>query len=441
MRKYGWKILLGFCVITIVCIGLYFLPPIHQRLSWRIASLQSQIFYFLNPPDQIALKPENIVKAGVQSTVDALVESAYRTQTAAAPSPTITPSPTIEQTPAGPTATNTLAPTPTPSPTPLPAKVALSGIQHQWQSFNNCGPANLAMALSFWGWEGDQRVTKAALRPNEDDANVMPEEIVRYVTENTTLRALARYGGSLERLKQLTAAGFPVILEMGHQPSKDWWMGHYVVISGYDDAYSSLISQDSLIMPDLPIPYHEIEERWWRDFNHIYLVIYPPEREIELLALLGADADPAENLRLTLQATEAEISNLSERDLFFALFNQGAEQLAMGRAEEAASTFDLAFAQYALLKDEQRPWRVLWYRTEAYQAYHQVGRYQSVIDLANATLSMLNKRGLEESHFWRGMAYEGLGEREKAILDYQHALEIRPTYAAAQEALQRLGSE
>jgi len=34
--------------------------------------------------------------------------------------------------------------------------MALNGIIHHFQTWNNCGPANLAMALSFWGWEGNQ---------------------------------------------------------------------------------------------------------------------------------------------------------------------------------------------------------------------------------------------------------------------------------------------
>jgi tetratricopeptide (TPR) repeat protein len=51
---------------------------------------------------------------------------------------------------------------------------------------------------------------------------------------------------------------------------------------------------------------------------------------------------------------------------------------------------------------------------------------------------MLNKRGLEESHYWRGMAYEAIGDKEKAIFDYQTALQLRPTYLEAQVALARL---
>ena len=339
---------------------------------------------------------------------------------------------------AEPTRTPAISPTPTLSPTPLPPKVALSGIKHEYQSFNNCGPASLSMLLSFWGWQGDQRTTKAVLRPNEDDANVMLPEMIDYVTANTNLKAMVRLGGNLEMIKQFIAAGFPVMIEMGHHPADDWWMGHYVVVSGYDDAWSALITQDSLIMPDLPLPYADIKAHWWRDFNRPLLVVYPPEREEEVLTIFGEERDITRNLELTMAETEKEIPDLVGRDLFFALYNKAALQYMLDQPNEAAGTFDQAFALYNTLDEKQRPWRLLWYREEAYQTYYEVGRYQAVIDLTNATLSMLSKRGLEESHYWRGMAYEALGEPDKAIFDYQIAIQLRPTYQQALTALNRL---
>jgi len=51
---------------------------------------------------------------------------------------------------------------------------------------------------------------------------------------------------------------------------------------------------------------------------------------------------------------------------------------------------------------------------------------------------MLNKRSLEESHYWRGMAYEALGDIDKAREDYEIALQLRPTYQDALEALIRI---
>ena len=65
-------------------------------------------------------------------------------------------------------------------------------------------------------------------------------------------------------------------------------------------------------MADLPVPYADLSERWWGDFNDVYLVIYPPEREAEVLSVLGPDADEARDLCLTAQKA-LEKDSYSER--------------------------------------------------------------------------------------------------------------------------------
>jgi hypothetical protein len=428
MRKPILVILSALILALLVAVPLYFTPPVQRR----VAALRTEIHYWLNPPDQVALAPEHLVAEAVQGTLAALAQTPT-------PSPTALPTHTPEHTPTVVLDTPTPTPTPSPSPTPIPAAVYLPGIRHEWQSFNNCGPANLAMALSFWGYQGNQTTTRAVLRPHPDDANVMPEEMVAYVEDHTALHAMLRTGGSIDLLKRLVAAGFPVLIEIGHHPADDWWMGHYVVVNGYDDARGVLITQDSLIIPDMPRPYDELNERWWRDFNHLYLVIYPPERQEELFDLLGPDADPLENARRSLSAAEAEIPRLTGRDMFFALFNRGESLLTLGQAQEAAEAFDTAFAVYDALPDKQRPWRILWYRTAAYQAYYEAERYQATVDLTWAALTMISRRGIEETHYWRGMALAAQGDHEGALRNLRIALDLRPSYREAEEAIINLG--
>lgn len=191
-------------------------------------------------------------------------------------------------------------------------------------------------------------------------------------------------------------------------------------------------------MADFPIPYEELETHWWRDFNYVYLVAFPPEREADLISILGDNYGQEENWELSLIKVENEIPALTGRDLFFAYLNQAENLYHLGQKEYAAQIYDIAFSHYNTLDEKQRPWRVLWYRMNAYQTYYDVNRYQSVIDLASITLAFLNKPGLEESHYWRGMAYEALGEPEKAQRDYELALQLRPTYPEAIEAINRL---
>lgn len=424
-KRKSFIVLICVLVIVLICIGIYFLPPVQSRIAWRLASLQTKIHYYLNPPDQVAFMP-------LQTNESDSDEDEPEMESVVLPEvKTLTPSPLSTSTPA-------IQIPPTQTPTALPDSFLLPGITHQYQSFNNCGPANLSMLLSYWGWEGDQRDTKAVLRPNEDDANVMPEEMLNFIEENTDLSAIIRYGGDIDLIKRLIAAGYPVIIETGHHPPDDWWMGHYVVVSGYDDARGVLITQDSLIMPDLPVFYTELQTRWWRDFNNVYLLAFPLERAREIESILGTNYDPEENFQEALQKTESELGLLTDRDLFFGYLNQAETLTRLGRFDEAVDVFDTAFNHYNTLDEEQRPWRVLWYRVDAYQAYFITGRYQTVIDLTKTTLSMLNKRGLEESHYWRGMSYEALGEFDKARFDYEIALQLRPTYQEALDALQRL---
>ena len=438
MRRKLFYFLLLVPLLCLAGAAVYFLPPVHERLSWRVDSFRTQLRYALNPPDQALFVPqqtqdlERLVRI-VEATLQALEPT---------PSPTFVPI-QVELTPTeslpAPTATPSVTATSTPVPTPLPASVSLSGIRHEWQSFNNCGPANLAMALSYWGWGGDQRDTRAYLRPHPDDYNVMPEEMLAFVETQTDFKALLRVGGDLDLLKRLVAAGFPVILEKGLHPSDDWWMGHYVVVSGYDDVSGRLITQDSLVMADYPIPYEAAEQRWWRDFNYLYLLIYPPEREAEVLELLGPQADSQYNLEHALQIATQETQTLTGRDLFFAWYNKGSNLAALGEYGPAAEAFDQAFVVYQSISEKDRPWRIGWYQVGPYQAYYHTGRYQDVINLANTTLGVFAKPPLEDSLYWRGLAKQASGDREGAIEDFKRAVDLNLTFAYGREELERLG--
>jgi hypothetical protein len=315
----------------------------------------------------------------------------------------------------------------------------LEGIRYEHQTFNNCGPANLSMALSFWGWEGTQKDTRLYLRPNldVDDKNIMPDEMVRFVETQTDFNALTRVGGDVELIKRFLAAGFPVVIEKGHHPPDDWWMGHYMVINGYNDEKSRLTAQDSLIQQDAKLPYDELVP-WWRNFNYVYLVIYPPERKAEVMAMLGPAADLTTSYQLAAERARQELETLEGRDRYFALFNLGSSLVALGDYTGAAEAYDQAFAINASLPDEQRLHRMLWYQVDPYAAYFYSGRYQDLLDLGNATLAWLGKPVLEETFYWMGLAREATGDLEKAVQNYTRAAELNPNYEPPRQALERL---
>ncbi len=426
------KILMIFLIVfasLALMLAIYFLPPVHDRLSWRIANLRSSIFYYFNPPDEVAFSPAQ------QAEMEAIVR---QTETAMAPTPTSTLEPSVTPTNfISPTPTQT--PSPTATPTPLPDSVRLEGVVHEYQKFNNCGPANLSMALSYWGWEGDQRDTAAWLKPMQEDRNVMPYEMADYVRTQTSFGVVVRSGGDLEIIKRFIAAGSPVILEKGFEEEVEQkaWMGHYGLITAYDEDKETFLIQDSYVGENYSNPYEKVE-RHWRAFNYLYIVIYPPEREQEVFDILGPHVDETYNYQHAAQKAIEETYQLSGRELFFAWFNYGTSLMNLGDYYGSAKAYDQAYEIYADLYP--KPWRITWYQTGPYFAYYYTGRYQDVIDLANITISYVsNQPAIEESHVWLGRAKVALGDIEGAIKDFREALKWHPGWWVAEAELQSLG--
>lgn len=439
-KRVRWLFIFSF--IVLIAVAVLFLPPIQERVTWRISNWRAQVQRALNPPQEIVFVPEG--QSALEATdspeqgfadltsTPSSVEALQATTLAIQITPTVTPESSATFSPSA---------TPTFTATPLPLNVSLTGIVHEYQQFNNCGPANLAMALSYWGWSGNQADTRAFLRPNRevDDKNVMPEEMVSFVEGFTEYKALTRVGGNLEILKQFLAAGFPILIEKGHHPADDWWMGHYVVVNGYDDQRQRFTIQDSLIAPDLSLAYADLEAHEWRDFNYVYLVIFPVDRQDQVYQILGPHIDPVYNYQHAAQKALDEMGNLTGRDLFFAWFNLGSSQVGLGDYAAAAQSYDQAFRLYQSLSEEQRPYRLMWYQTGPYEAYYFAGRYQDVINLANTTFSWVGQPVLEESYYWRGLAYEAIGKVELGIADIKKAAQLNPNYHLPREHLQYLG--
>ncbi|HSB89748.1 MAG TPA: C39 family peptidase [Anaerolineales bacterium] len=428
MRKARrrWWLLIPLALIACGGLGawVYNLPSFQERFGWRISEARAAVFYALFPPEESVFTPNPTLAAMVQQTLSAFT-----------PTPTTTPSP-------GPTAPPSPTPTSTIVPTPVPEHVELHGTRHEYQKYNNCGPATLSMALSYWGWEGDQRPIAAYTKPNPRDKNVMPYELEAFVDNQTELRALVRVGGDLDRLKSLIAAGFPVMVEKGFEgPGFDGWMGHYELLTGYDDGRGRFIAQDSYIGSDLPIPYAELES-YWRAFNFTYIILYPPDRESDVLALLGADADEKTNIVAAAQKASDDIFALEGRDQLFAWFNRGTNLVDEQDYAGAAAAYDEAFridAELAILDPETRPWRILWYQTGPYWAYFYSGRYYDVINLATQTLGNMSEPILEESYYWRGLARQAIGDADGAIADFRTALTYHDGFEPALYQLRLLG--
>ncbi|MDI6769107.1 MAG: C39 family peptidase [Anaerolineales bacterium] len=423
------RMLIGFAALAFFAIGIYYLPPVHERLAWRIDDMRTRIKYALNPPEQALFLPTQ------QSQVDAIVTATLHALKT--PTPTATPLPPDIPTP-----------TPTVTPTPLPTYVILPGVKYEDQHnrWNYCGPANFSMALTFWGWKGNRDVIGPAVKPNDKDKNVMPYEFRNYVMDNVPgMSALTRMGGDIDVLKRLIAAGFPVIAEKGYYTydllGKYSWLGHYLFTTGYDDAQGVFITQDTYLKPgqDRQVKYSEYIEGW-RSFNYLFMVIYPTDREAEVLAALGPYTDETWAVKYALQVARQEAQTLTGNQQFFAWFNLGSSHVQLFEYFDAALAYDQAFRLYANLSGDLRPYRIVWYQTWPYWAYYYTDRYPDVINLADTTLNdTISEPVLEESLYWRGRAKIMIGDAPSAIKDYRQSLVIHPGFAPSVQALQELG--
>jgi tetratricopeptide (TPR) repeat protein len=434
MIKRILMILIGLAALVAAGLVIYNLPPVHDRLAYRLDELKSRIQDIVAPPQKAVFVPQNQVLEIVRQTIAAWTPTANPTS----------PTPTQPVDPGNSTPTITALPTETPPPTavptPIPAQALLKGIKHEYQKWNNCGPTNLSMELSFWKWQGDQTDTAAYLKPNSRDKNVMPYEMASYVADKTTFKAVVRLGGDLNLLKTLIAAGFPVIVEKGFEgPNFDGWMGHYEVVNGYDDATSRFTVQDSYIQPDLGIPYADMQSNW-RAFDFIYIVVFPPERQNDVLSILGPQADEHANYLYMAQKAQAETQSLMGRDQYFAWYNLGTSLVDLQNYSGAAAAYDEAYKIYPSIPENKRPYRMEWYQTGPYFAYFNTGRLQDVIDLATKTLASTTEPALEESWVWRARAKADLGDTAGAIDDFRTALKWHPGFQPALDGLKALGA-
>jgi len=335
------------------------------------------------------------------------------------------PTPQPTRTPAA-----TLAPTPTP--VPLPAEVMLPSPGWEKQDWNNCGPATLSLALQYFGWDGNQFDISNVIKPYRGDRNVNIDELVYYVrTRAGWLDGIYRVAGEVETLQRFLAAGYPVIVEKGVVIESDGpdagWAGHYLLLTGYDDEQQAFLSQDTFLGADRWVSYVELEEEW-AAFNYVYLLIFPVNDREEVEALLGTALDEEANRQQALERSQQALE-INPEDAF-EWFNLGSNLLYYERYAEAASAYENALALGL-------PWRFLRYQFGPYITYFNLGRFQDLLDLTNATLDLTTNA--EESLLWRGWARVMLNDTSGAVEDFRAALEVNPGYQDALYALEYLG--
>ena len=316
----------------------------------------------------------------------------------------------------------------------LPASYQMTGLGGEYQGWNNCGPATLTNALVYFGYQDDQYRAANWLKPDYEDKNVSPWQMASFVNTQVPeipVYAIVRAGGTVEQLKSLLVNDFVVIVEKGYEPAGYTWMGHYLLLSGYDDSAGEFNTMDSFLGPNKRYSYEEIAH-YWQHFNYTYIVLYTINREAELMALLGEDADEWLNHINALEIARAEA--IEDQSDAHAWFNLGTNFVNLGMVAEAAQVYDQAISLGL-------PWRMFWYQFGALEAFYHTGRYDDMIRIARQNQNDGGGHFNEETYYYLGMAREGRGELDKALQNYITALTFNPNFQPAREARDRLRAQ
>jgi tetratricopeptide (TPR) repeat protein len=440
-------LVLGAMALVLVGLGWLMLPRLVDRLPGEVRGrIPEPVLAILATPLPTALPAPQVAAQGSERLLAAPTPRVTPTEASSSP----TPAPPEQQpatagvAPTTYTPVPTRTPTATPEPSPTarpPAAATINGLKIVGQRFNNCGPANLTMVLTYHGDPSNQMAIAAAIRPHPDDRNVSPWELAHYVNEMTDLEARTFWGGDLGLLKRLLSAGYPVIIEKGLIPS-EWqgWMGHYLTLTGYDDGEGVFQVLDSYLGPwdgsYRRDRYKELDALWVQ-FNRAFIVVHERSDAQAVDALLGPDLlDEATMWRAAAETARVELR--SDPDDAFAWFNLGSSLTRLGALgepgvhEDAATAFDRA-------REIGLPWRMLWYQFDPYEAYLAEGRFDDVLTLTQSTMSG-GGWTVEETHLYHGHAQLATGNASLAEAAYRRALALNPNLTAAAEALLQLAS-
>lgn len=444
MSKRTKYIILAVALVQIAAIlFLLIAPPLVRALPGefrvRLARLplgETLLDFGITPMPTALPAPANMVSRSqiVIPTAGLPTETATAVPTEAAVTAT-TPLPTLQP-------TNTPSPTPAPTAIPLPRQARIDGLKIMPQGFNNCGPANLTINLNFYGNATTQTEAAGFLKPNREDRNVSPWQMVDYVNEQTNLRAFVGSGGDLELIKRFLANGLPIVIEKGYELPTEGWLGHYLTMFAYDDDKQEFLSLDTNLGPwdgSGRVDSYETVNYYWQQFNYTFFVVFPPEKETLVQSLLGQGMVEREAMwRKAAERAQTEIDADPENG--FAWFNLGTSLTRLGEMTGDAAFYENGAAAFDQARLVGVPPRIVWYQFRPYIAYMKVGRFQEMIDLADTVLETQGGRNVEETYLYKGHALAFLGDGPGAVAAYEQALRLNENFYPAQWALDAIVS-
>lgn len=308
-------------------------------------------------------------------------------------------------------------PAPAESPAGLPAipdKKIIPIKKHLVQSFNNCGPATLAMLLSYYGEDVGQEELGQKLRPyqvtngDNDDKTVFLNEL-ESEARNRGYYAILRPNGDINLLKQLIARDIPVILITWLKENED--IGHYRIIRGYDDTTGLFTQDDSYQGKNLTYKYSELE-KLWQPFNYQYLIIAPEIKKPEIAAILKDNLDQVTAWKNAAALAKQDLAVTSKSTRLYPEFNLSVSSYYTGDFQQSINSFESVRSEL--------PSRMLWYQIEPIKAYLRTGNYSKVLELTDQILQN-NNRAFSELYHLRAQAYLKQGKPELAEGELQKA--------------------
>jgi tetratricopeptide (TPR) repeat protein len=297
------------------------------------------------------------------------------------------------------------------------------------QSFNNCGPANLAMILNFWGGNFTQEKLAEDLRPfnnpkgGVDDKSVYNPEMAEYAKLNG-YESLIRPNGDIEKLKLFLANGIPVVVSAWLHENED--IGHYRIVKGFDEGSKTILTDDSYIGPNQKFRYDQFIEMW-KPFNYIYLIVYPKEKSEIVNAILKEEVDQNMAYQNSIKLAEYDLEK-NPAD-YYAQFNLATAHYHLGNFEKTIENFEKV--------ETKLPPRMLWYQLEPVYAYQQLGEFQKATVHADKLLQNGNL-AFSEMYQLKGEIYLKQGKNDLAKEMFEKAIFYNKHYAKAKESLNNL---
>lgn len=326
---------------------------------------------------------------------------------------------------------NTPLPTPSVTPnglllSPPPVTKILINNYYAKQTYNNCGPASLSMALSYYGINVSQKMLGESLRPyqnpsgDNDDKSVTLDELA-FEAQKYNLLTYHKPNGDIELIKKFITYDIPIITRTWLHLNED--IGHYRVVKGYNENTQTIIQDDSYTGSDLSFSYEDFNTMWEK-FDYEYLVLVPKDKQQIAESIIGKNLDDVYTWQQAVLRNEEKLrQNPSD---IYARFNLSVAYYYLGEYKKSVDEFEKV--------ENLLPFRTLWYQREPIEAYFKLGNYDKVFSITDSILSNYN-RAYSELYILRGKIYKSQGDVTLAKTEFEKAVFYNQNLQEAKDLL------